>query len=150
MENMIGYILIIYLIFYFGAAFVLPTYRVWKKTGVNPVTFRGADTAHDYIGKLFKILGKSYTVIGILKPLNRPINYNNIDFDHAAIISLESGKQFNQNVAQIQQINVKASSIGMSAEEYRAELAVDSGWTGMEEVSSIGGLPTAHSRRDRS
>lgn len=52
---MIGYILLIYLIFYFGAAFVLPSYRVWKKTGINPVTFRGADTAHDYIGKLFKI-----------------------------------------------------------------------------------------------
>jgi PhoH-like ATPase len=32
-------------------------------------------------------------------------------------------------------MRVKASSIGMSAEEYRAELAVDSGWTGMEEVT---------------
>ena len=53
---MIGYVLVIYLIFYFGAAFVLPTYRVWKRTGVNPVTFRGADTAHDYIGRLFKIV----------------------------------------------------------------------------------------------
>lgn len=53
---MLGYVLIIYLILYFGAAFVVPTYRVWKRTGVNPVTFRGADTAHDYIGKLFKIL----------------------------------------------------------------------------------------------
>lgn len=62
------------------------------------------------IGKIFKIRGKAYTVIGILKPLNHPINYNNVDFDHAAIISLASGKQFNQNVAQIQQINVKASS----------------------------------------
>lgn len=53
---MIGYILIVYLVFYFGAAFVLPSYRVWKRTGVNPVTFRGADTAHDYVGKLFKIV----------------------------------------------------------------------------------------------
>lgn len=50
----IGYILVIYLVLYFGAAFALPTYRVWKRTGINPVTFRGADTAHDYIGKLFK------------------------------------------------------------------------------------------------
>lgn len=46
----------IYLLIYFAFAFVLPTYRVWKKTGINPVTFRGADTAHDYIGKLFKIV----------------------------------------------------------------------------------------------
>lgn len=53
---MFSYFLITYLIIYFGAAFVLPSYRVWKRTGVNPVTFRGADTAHDYIGKLFKIV----------------------------------------------------------------------------------------------
>jgi len=62
------------------------------------------------IGKIFKVRGKTFTVIGILKPLNRPINYNNVDFDHTAIISMESGKQFNQNVAQIQQIDIKASS----------------------------------------
>lgn len=61
---MIGYILVIYLVCYFGSAFVVPSYRVWKRTGVNPVTFRGADTAHDYIGKLFKIvmLGLSLVV----------------------------------------------------------------------------------------
>jgi PhoH-like ATPase len=32
-------------------------------------------------------------------------------------------------------LRVKAASIGLAAEEYRAELAVDSGWTGMEEIS---------------
>ncbi|AXE54102.1 PhoH family protein [Aurantimicrobium sp. MWH-Uga1] len=31
-------------------------------------------------------------------------------------------------------MRVKASSIGMNAEEYRAELAVDSGWMGHEEI----------------
>nr|WP_229708732.1 PhoH family protein [Knoellia flava] len=31
-------------------------------------------------------------------------------------------------------MRVKASACGMEAEEYRAELAVDSGWTGMSEV----------------
>ena len=31
-------------------------------------------------------------------------------------------------------MRVKASACGMEAEEYRAELAVDSGWTGMDEV----------------
>jgi PhoH-like ATPase len=31
-------------------------------------------------------------------------------------------------------MRVKASAVGMAAEEYRAELAVDSGWTGMAEV----------------
>jgi PhoH-like ATPase len=31
-------------------------------------------------------------------------------------------------------MRVKASALGLSAEEYRAELAVDSGWTGMAEL----------------
>lgn len=53
---MIGYFLVVWLLVYFTFAFVLPSYRVWKRTGINPVTFRGADNAHDYIGKLFKIV----------------------------------------------------------------------------------------------
>ncbi|HEY5224684.1 MAG TPA: PhoH family protein [Microbacteriaceae bacterium] len=32
-------------------------------------------------------------------------------------------------------LRVKAASIGLAAAEYRAELAVDSGWTGMAEIS---------------
>ena len=31
-------------------------------------------------------------------------------------------------------LRVKAASIGLAAEEYRAELAVDSGWTGIDEI----------------
>lgn len=61
------------------------------------------------IGQNFLIRGQSFTVIGVMKRENKPINYNNVDFDHAAIISLESGKLFNGGVAQIQQINVQAT-----------------------------------------
>ena len=32
-------------------------------------------------------------------------------------------------------MRVKAASIGLSAEEYRAELAIDSGWTGVAEIT---------------
>ncbi|TAM68649.1 MAG: PhoH family protein [Microbacteriaceae bacterium] len=32
-------------------------------------------------------------------------------------------------------LRVKAASIGLAAEEYRAELAVDSGWTGLAEIN---------------
>ena len=31
-------------------------------------------------------------------------------------------------------LRVKAASVGLAAEEYRAEQAVDSGWTGVAEI----------------
>ncbi len=97
------------------------------------------------IGKIFKIRGKNYTVIGILKPLDRPINYNNIDFDHAAIISLESGKQFNQNVAQIQQINVRATStdkLGSVVNDIKKKL--DENHSGEKDATILSGDELAH------
>lgn len=63
------------------------------------------------IGQTFTFRGQIFTVIGVLKYIHNPINYNNVDFDHTAIISLESGKGFNQGIAQIQQINVSATSV---------------------------------------
>lgn len=63
-------------------------------------------------GRTFRTHGMNFTVIGILKRIGNPINYNNIDFDRAAIISLDSGKVFNQGVASIQQINIRADSVG--------------------------------------
>ena len=62
------------------------------------------------IGKTFSVKGQSFTVIGVLDYMKNPINYNAIDFDHTAIISFKSGKQFNQGIAQINQINVQADS----------------------------------------
>ncbi|MDB5168223.1 MAG: putative Efflux transporter, permease protein [Candidatus Saccharibacteria bacterium] len=63
------------------------------------------------IGQTFMFRGQTFRIIGILDRIDHPINYNNIDFDHTAIISLETGKGFNQGIAQIQQINVSAQSI---------------------------------------
>lgn len=63
---------------------------------------------NDSVGKIFNVHGQRFTVIGVMKKQNNPINYNNVDLDHAAIISLTSGKLLNQGVAQIQQINIKA------------------------------------------
>ena len=62
------------------------------------------------IGKTLKIKGQTYTVIGVLKPTNLPVNYNNVDFDHAVIINFASGKTLNQGAAQISQIDIKADN----------------------------------------
>ncbi len=48
--------LLVYFILYFGLAFILPSYRVWKQTGINPFVFTNKDTAHDYAGKIMKLL----------------------------------------------------------------------------------------------
>ncbi len=50
------YFLPLYLLAYFGAAFFWRSYIVWKRTGVNPVVFKGTDDAHDFIGRMFKFL----------------------------------------------------------------------------------------------
>jgi protein-S-isoprenylcysteine O-methyltransferase Ste14 len=50
------YFLPIYLVAYFLAAFFWRSYVVWKRTGINPVVFKGSDNAHDFIGRVFKLL----------------------------------------------------------------------------------------------
>lgn len=50
------YFLPFYLAAYFFAAFFWRSYVVWKRTGVNPVVFKGSDDAHDFIGRIFKLL----------------------------------------------------------------------------------------------
>ena len=61
----------------------------------------------DSIGKTLSIKGQTFTCIGVMKRQNNPINYNLIDLDSAVIIRFDSGKLFNNNTAQIQQLNVK-------------------------------------------
>lgn len=62
------------------------------------------------IGQTFTIRGQLFTVIGILKRMADPINFNSIDFDNAAIISMEAGKTFHHGKSQIQQIDIRAKS----------------------------------------
>lgn len=63
------------------------------------------------IGKTTYLRGRPYTIIGILERQNNPINYNGIDFDNAIIINKDSGRILNQGVTQIQQINVRTTSV---------------------------------------
>ena len=49
------YFLLACLIAYIFATFFWRSYVVWRKTGINPFTFKGSDTAHDFIGRVFKL-----------------------------------------------------------------------------------------------
>ena len=56
MERPLKYLLPAYLVIYFFAAFFWRSFVVWKRTGVNPLVFKGTDDAHDFIGRVFKLL----------------------------------------------------------------------------------------------
>ncbi len=78
-----------------------------------------------------------------------------VELNHSSMSALPNGLQLGDNDSRIlavalnlsteglavtvvskdQPLRVKAASIGLQAEEYRAELAVDSGWTGMADVT---------------
>jgi protein-S-isoprenylcysteine O-methyltransferase Ste14 len=46
----------IYFLLFLVIAFVIPSIRVYKQTGISPVTFGKSDNAHDYLGKVMKVL----------------------------------------------------------------------------------------------
>ena len=58
MEQFLKYYSPIYVLLYLAIAFIIPTYRTYKKTGLNPITFGKEDTVHDYIGLVMKIWRK--------------------------------------------------------------------------------------------
>lgn len=45
----------LFLLVYLLVTFALPSYRVYRRTGINPVTFGKTDNLHDYIGRLMKV-----------------------------------------------------------------------------------------------
>jgi len=60
------YFLPVYLAAYFGAAFVWRSYTVWRKSGINPVVFKQSDDAHDFIGRVFKLLFGIVVIVVVL------------------------------------------------------------------------------------
>lgn len=64
----------------------------------------------DPVGQQFTIHGDILTVIGVLERQENPVNYSNVDFDNAVIVSFDKGKTYHQGRSQIQQINISAES----------------------------------------
>jgi len=80
--NFIKYYLPIFLLAYLLITFVIPSVRVYKQTGINPVTFGKSDNAHDYIGSIMKVLTGLLIVAVLLFTISRkayqyivPIDY---------------------------------------------------------------------------
>ncbi len=83
----------------------LPTTVIGPQLSVN---LFGTEQA---IGKSIKIKGQLFTVIGVLKRTNDPVNYNNVDFDSAALVTNDQGRLLNPSGVSIQQINVQSDSV---------------------------------------
>ena len=60
------------------------------------------------VGQTFTLRNETFTVIGVIRQSQNPINYNNVDLNNAAVVSFERGKLFHQGRAQIQQIDLLA------------------------------------------
>ena len=58
------------------------------------------------IGQTFTMRGVEFTVVGVIKRQDNPINFNNINLNQAVVVSFERGQLFHQGRAQIQQIDV--------------------------------------------
>ncbi|MBR0403556.1 ABC transporter permease [Candidatus Saccharibacteria bacterium] len=72
----------------------------------------GTDIA---VGKTFSSLGEKFMVVGVLNTVDDPINFNNINFDNAALLNVSQLSQLEHNI-QIQQINIKVKNTNTIAE----------------------------------
>lgn len=67
------------------------------------------NTINSTVGKTVTIMGKKFMIVGVLDSIDKSINFDNIDFDNAAIMDIDSLDQL-LGSTQIQQINIKADN----------------------------------------
>lgn len=79
-------------------------------TVIGPQIARNLFGTEQAIGQSFTVRGQLFTVIGVLKAMKDPINFNSIDFDNAVIVNMEAGRSLHNGKSQIQQINIRADS----------------------------------------
>lgn len=72
----------VFMVTYFSTALFFKSYLLYKKTGINPVTFgRKSDSAHDYIGSWFKVMLCLIFIHGLLYPFIRPVEIGVLEND---------------------------------------------------------------------
>ncbi len=67
------------------------------------------NTINSTVGKTVEIMGEKFMIVGVLDSVDQSINFDNIDFDNAVIMDINSLNKIVDSV-QIQQINVKAAN----------------------------------------
>ena len=67
------------------------------------------NTINSTVGKTVNIMGEKFMVAGVLDEIEKSINFDNVDFDNALIMDINSLDKYTGST-QIQQINVKAEN----------------------------------------
>lgn len=67
------------------------------------------NTINSTVGKNIDIMGEKFMVVGVLDEIENSINFDNVDFDNALIMDINSLDKITGST-QIQQINVKAEN----------------------------------------
>ncbi len=67
------------------------------------------NTINSTVGKTVTIMGEKFMVVGVLDSIDKSINFDNVDFNNALIIDIDTLDKITGST-QIQQINVKAEN----------------------------------------
>lgn len=67
------------------------------------------NTINNTVGKTVTIMGEKFMVVGVLDSIDKSINFDNVDFNNALIIDIDTLDKITGST-QIQQINVKAEN----------------------------------------
>lgn len=73
------------------------------------------NTVNTTVGKTITIMGEKFMVVGVLEEVNKSINFDNVDFDNALIMDINTLDKITGS-SQIQQINVKAENTDSMAQ----------------------------------
>lgn len=66
MDQILKYLLPVYLLVYFFFAFFWRTYVIWRRTKKNPYVLGRTESAHDFIGRMFRLVIFGIAMVVIL------------------------------------------------------------------------------------
>ena len=92
MNDLLKYYLPIFYLIVMMFVFVIPTYRVYKKTGINPITFGKEDNAHNYVGNIMKILLGTLLAVIMMYSVESIYQYSVPIYYFASFINLDNNR----------------------------------------------------------
>ncbi len=102
------------------------------------------NTINSTVGKTITIMGEKFMIVGVLDKIDQSINFDNVDFDNALIMDINSLDKLIGST-QIQQINIKAENTdSLSTISSNIEDALKSSKSGDENFTVAYGDEITH------